>query len=85
MNTRGDTIVWVEGDRIHVVGDASLIAEHRTTIKAIQSRAVELDRQGKSADETAQTVQAEFHAKYPEWTAPARMGLIARTAYMEER
>ena len=98
-HTRGDTIVWVEGDRILFagdvvmnrtfvafaspyssvkawladfdqleplrplkvvpshgpVGDASLIAEQRTVMKAIQSRAIELKRQGKSADETAQT------------------------------
>ena len=126
-HTRGDTIVWVEGDRILFagdvvmnrtfvalaspyssvrtwladfdqleplrplkvvpshgpVGDASLIAEQRSMMQAIQSRAVDLKRQGKSVDETAQTVQAEFQAKYPDWTAPARVGLIARTAYAE--
>jgi glyoxylase-like metal-dependent hydrolase (beta-lactamase superfamily II) len=126
-HTRGDTIIWVEGDRILFagdvvmnrtfvafaspyssvkawladfdqleplrpvrvvpshgpVGDASLIAEQRTMMTAIQSRAIELKRQGKSADETAQTVQAEYQAKYPAWTASARVGLIARTAYME--
>jgi hypothetical protein len=65
------------------VGDASLIAEQRTMMKAIQSRAVALKRQGKSADETAQTVQTEFQATYPAWAAPARVGLIARTAYLE--
>jgi glyoxylase-like metal-dependent hydrolase (beta-lactamase superfamily II) len=126
-HTRGDTIVWVEGDRILFAGDvvmnrtfvalaspyssvkawladfdqleplrpvkvvpshgpvggASLIAEQRTMMTAIQSRAIELKLQGKSADETAQTVQTEFQAKYPDWTAPARVGLIARTAYTE--
>ena len=126
-HTRGDTIVWVEGDRILFagdvvmnrtfvacaspyssvkawladfdqleplrpvkivpshgpVGDASLIAEQRTMMKAIQSRAMELKRQGRSADETATTVQAEFQATYPGWAAPARVGLIARTAYTE--
>jgi glyoxylase-like metal-dependent hydrolase (beta-lactamase superfamily II) len=126
-HTRGDTIIWVEGDRILFagdvvmnrtfvafaspyssvkawladfdqleplrpakvvpshgpVGDASLIAEQRTMMKAIQSRAVALKRQGKSADETAQTVQTEFQATYPAWAAPARVGLIARTAYLE--
>ncbi len=100
-HTRGDTIVWVEGDRILFagdvvmnrtfvafaspyssvrawlkdfdeleplhpvklvpshgpVGDGSLINAQRTMMKAIQSRATELKRQGKSADETAQTVQ----------------------------
>ena len=126
-HTRGDTIIWVEGDRILFagdvvmnrtfvafaspyssvkawladfdqleplrpvkvvpshgpVGDASLIDAQRTMMTAIQSRAIELKRQGKSADETAQTVQAEFQAKYPDWAAPGRVGIIARTAYME--
>lgn len=126
-HTRGDTIVWVEGDRILFagdvvmngtfvalaspyssvaawladfdqleplrpvkvvpshgrVGDASLIDAQRTMMKAIQSRATELKRQGKSADETAQTVQTEFQAKFPDWAAPARVALIARTAYTE--
>jgi glyoxylase-like metal-dependent hydrolase (beta-lactamase superfamily II) len=126
-HTRGDTIVWVEGDRILFagdvvmnrtfvalaspyssvkawladfdqlaplqpakvvpshgpIGDASMIAEQRTMMTAIQSRAIELKREGKSADETAQTVQAEFQAKYPGWAVPGRVGLIARTAYTE--
>jgi glyoxylase-like metal-dependent hydrolase (beta-lactamase superfamily II) len=126
-HTRGDTIVWVEGDRILFagdvvmnrtfvacaspyssvkawladfdqleplhpamvvpshgpVGDASLIAEQRTVMKAIQSRATELKRQGRSADETATTVQNEMQASYPNWTAPARVAVIARTAYAE--
>jgi glyoxylase-like metal-dependent hydrolase (beta-lactamase superfamily II) len=126
-HTRGDTIIWVEGDRILFagdvvmnrtfvafaspysslkawladfdqleplrplivvpshgpMGDASLIAEQRAMMVAIQSRAMELKRQGTSADETAHTIQAECEAKYPAWTAPARVGLIARTAYTE--
>src|SRR5471032_406514 len=126
-HTRGDTIAWVEGDRIlfagdvvmnrtfvafaspysslkawladfdqleafrplNVVpshgpmGDASLIADQRTMMNAIQARARQLMCQGKSADETAQTVQTEFQAKYPDWTAPARVGLIARSAFAE--
>jgi glyoxylase-like metal-dependent hydrolase (beta-lactamase superfamily II) len=126
-HTRGDTIVWVEGDRILFAGDvvmnrtfvalaspyssvkawladfdqleplgavdvvpshgpvgnASIIAEQRSMMRAIQARAIELKRQGTSVDETAQTVQAEFQQKYPAWTAPARVGLIARTAYAE--
>src|SRR5476649_316202 len=126
-HTRGDTIAWVEGDRILFagdvvmnrtfvafaspyssvkawladfdqleplaplnvvpshgpVGDAMLIDAQRTMMKAIQSRATELKRQGKSADETAQTVQTEFQAKYPDWAAPTRVALIARTAYTE--
>jgi glyoxylase-like metal-dependent hydrolase (beta-lactamase superfamily II) len=126
-HTRGDTMVWVEGDRVLFagdvvmnrtfvafaspyssvtawladfaqleplhplqvvpshgpVGDASLIAEQRTMMTAIQSRAIELKRQGRSADDTAQTVQAEFQAKHPGWAVPGRVGIIARTAYTE--
>jgi glyoxylase-like metal-dependent hydrolase (beta-lactamase superfamily II) len=126
-HTRGDTVIWVEGDRILFAGDvvmnrtfvalaspyssvkawladfdqleplhplkvvpshgrigeASLIADQRTMMTAIQVRAVELKRQGKSADETASSVQREFQAKYPDWAAPGRIGSIARTAYQE--
>lgn len=126
-HTRGDTIVWVEADRIlfagdvvmnrtfvafaspyssvkawladfdlleplgpvrivpshGMMGDGSLIDEQRTMMRGIQARAVELKRQGKSADETAQAVQTEYQAKYPAWTSPARVSVIARTAYTE--
>jgi hypothetical protein len=50
---------------------------------AIQLRAVELKKQGKSADETASAVQSEFQAKHPDWAVPGRVGSIARTAYLE--
>jgi glyoxylase-like metal-dependent hydrolase (beta-lactamase superfamily II) len=126
-HTRGDTIVWVEGDRVlfagdvvmnhafvafaspyssvkawladfdqlselgarvlvpshGLVGDATLIDAQRTMMKALQARTLELKRAGKSADETAQVVQAEFQAAHPDWTAPARVALIAKTAYLE--
>jgi glyoxylase-like metal-dependent hydrolase (beta-lactamase superfamily II) len=126
-HTRGDTIVWVEPDRIlfagdvvmnHTfvafaspyssvkawladldqlaslraltvvpshgpAGDASLIAGQRAVMAAIQARAAQMKRQGKSADETATAVQAEFQAKYPDWQVPARVGAIARVAYAE--
>ena len=126
-HTRGDTIVWVEGDRVlfagdivmnqtfvafaspyssvkawlaafdqlealrparivpshGMMGDASLIEQQRAVMKGIQTRAGELKRQGESADETAQIVQIEFQVKYPNWTAPARLAVIARTAHAE--
>jgi glyoxylase-like metal-dependent hydrolase (beta-lactamase superfamily II) len=128
-HTRGDTIVWVEGDRILFAGDvvmnrtfvafaspyssvkawladfdelealrptkvvpshgpvgeASLIADQRTMLKAIQTRAIELKRQGRSADEAAAVVQKELQAKFPDWAAPARVAMIAKTAYQEAR
>ena len=65
------------------VGDASLIAEQRTVMKAIQSRAIELKRQGRTADETAATIQSEMQANYSTWSAAARVAAIAKTAYAE--
>jgi glyoxylase-like metal-dependent hydrolase (beta-lactamase superfamily II) len=126
-HTRGDTIIWVEGDRILFAGDvvmnrtfvafaspyssvkawladfdrleplhpvkvvpshgpvggASLIADQRTMMKAIQARAIDLKGQGQSADEAAAVVQKEFQARFPDWAAPARVGTIAKTAYTE--
>ena len=126
-HTRGDTVVWVEGDRILFagdvvmnrtfvafsspyssvkawladfdqldplrpakvvpshgpVGDGSMIGEQRTVMSAIQSRAAELKRQGKSVDETAAAVQTEIQTKYTDWLVPARITAIARAAYAE--
>ena len=126
-HTRGDTVVWVEGDRVlfagdivmnqtfvafaspyssvkawlsdfdqleslhplrivpshGMMGDAALIDQQRTVMKGIQARAVELKRGGKTADESASVVQTEFQTKYANWTAPARIAVIARTAFTE--
>ena len=126
-HTRGDTIVWIETDRIlfagdvvmnrrfvsftspyssvaawlgafeqleplHPVrvvpshgpmGDASLIAEERAVMKAIQARAVDLKRQGKSADEVAQAVQSEMQAQYSDWTGAGQAATAARVAFKE--
>jgi hypothetical protein len=59
------------------------IDEQRTMMRAIQARAVELKREGKSADDTARTVQMEFQTKYPDWMGAAQAGNAARTAYQE--
>jgi glyoxylase-like metal-dependent hydrolase (beta-lactamase superfamily II) len=126
-HTRGDTIAWVEGDRVlfagdvvmnrrfvsfaspyssmktwlrdfdqleqlkparivpshGAAGDASLIDQQRTVLKGIQARALALKREGKSADEAARIVQAEFQASHADWTGPAQAGNAARTAYNE--
>ena len=58
---------------LHVVpdhgslGDGSLVGQEYAFLSDLQSRALELKRQGKSADEAGQTVLAEFKAKYAEW------------------
>jgi len=126
-HTRGDTVAWVEGDRVlfsgdivmnkrflafaspyasvktwlddfdvlealkparivpshGAMGDASLIGEQRTVLKAIQDRAVALKREGKSVDDAVKTIQTEMQARYPGWTAAAQAGNAARTAFNE--
>jgi glyoxylase-like metal-dependent hydrolase (beta-lactamase superfamily II) len=67
------------------VGDATLIANDRDYLRMVQTRAGELKAQGKSADETAQTVTAEVQARFPDWAQPPRIGAAARAAYAETR
>src|SRR5262245_12805839 len=128
MHTRGDTLIFVEEDKVLFsgdvvmnrtflaanatssirtwlatldelealhptvvvpshggIGDATLIARDRDYLKMVQTRAGELKAQGKSADETAQTVTTEVQAKFPDWTQPPRVGAAARAAYAEAR
>ena len=65
------------------VGDASLIAANRAVMMAVQTRAGELKAQGKSADETAATVQKELEAQHPGWPRANGVAAAARAAYAE--
>ena len=49
-------------------GGASLIAQERGYLSALEARVIELKKQGKSADEAAKILTPEFQAKYPDWT-----------------
>jgi glyoxylase-like metal-dependent hydrolase (beta-lactamase superfamily II) len=126
-HTRGDTVVFVEGERVlfsgdlamkqlfpafatpqsrsqswlasldqlsalkprtvigahYPVTDASVIGEYRDYLKALQGRVAELKRQGKTSDETAEQLRAEFHAKYPDWSQPLRVHSAATVIYSE--
>jgi glyoxylase-like metal-dependent hydrolase (beta-lactamase superfamily II) len=53
------------------LGDASLIGQERAFLADLRGRVLELKRQGKSADQAAQIVAAEFKSKYPDWTGNA--------------
>ena len=65
------------------MGDGSLIEKNRGYLQALQTRAAELKRAGKSVDETADLLTAEFKSKYPDWTGNA--GAAARIAYNEAK
>jgi glyoxylase-like metal-dependent hydrolase (beta-lactamase superfamily II) len=65
------------------MGDASVISAYREYLLALEARVRELKGQNKSADEVAQATEAEFKAKYPNWTAPARVGTAAKAIYAQ--
>jgi glyoxylase-like metal-dependent hydrolase (beta-lactamase superfamily II) len=47
------------------MGDGSLIETNLGYLKALQSRVAELKREGKTVDQAAEAVTAEFRTKYP--------------------
>jgi len=63
------------------MGDAAMIAAYREFFRALSARVAQMKAQGKSADETARTLRAEFHAKYPKWDQPLRVHAAATAAY----
>jgi glyoxylase-like metal-dependent hydrolase (beta-lactamase superfamily II) len=65
------------------VGDAALIGKERTYLKAVQSRVMELKAQGKSADESAKLLSAEFRTKYPDWENPGWIADAVKRFYAE--
>ena len=67
------------------VGDATLIGIERTYLKAVQSRVVELKAQGKSSEESAKLLSAEFRAKYPDWDNPGWIADAVKRFYAESK
>jgi glyoxylase-like metal-dependent hydrolase (beta-lactamase superfamily II) len=67
------------------VGTGALIASNRALMQGIQSRAAALKAQGKSVDETAQTIQAELTAAHPAWPRANGIAGAARAAYREAK
>jgi glyoxylase-like metal-dependent hydrolase (beta-lactamase superfamily II) len=65
------------------LGDGSLIAKERAFLLDLQTRSLELKRQGKSADEAAATVTAEFKTKYPDWQTMGPVANVVKRVYAE--
>ncbi len=65
------------------VGAGSIIAVNREFMLNVQRRARELKAQGRTADETATTVQAEIQATHPQWPRANGLAAAARSAYAE--
>ena len=49
------------------LGDGSLIGKERAFLIDVQTRALELKRQGTSVEEAGKLLQVELKAKYPDW------------------
>jgi glyoxylase-like metal-dependent hydrolase (beta-lactamase superfamily II) len=67
------------------VGEASLIGTERDYLQAVQSRTAELKAQGKSVEETAKVLSAEFRAKYPNWENPGWIADAVERFYAEAK
>jgi glyoxylase-like metal-dependent hydrolase (beta-lactamase superfamily II) len=65
------------------LGDGSLIAKERAFLMELQTRSLELKREGKSANEAATIVTAEFKAKYPDWQTMGPVANVVKRVYAE--
>jgi glyoxylase-like metal-dependent hydrolase (beta-lactamase superfamily II) len=61
---------FIVPDHGPAIVDASQIATQRAYLLALQSRALELKKQGVSADDAGKTITADLKAKHPDWPNP---------------
>ena len=73
------TVVPAHGE----VGPGTIIGTNRTIMQGVQARARALKADGRTADEVASTVQAEFQAQHPGWPRANGLAAAARSAYSE--
>jgi glyoxylase-like metal-dependent hydrolase (beta-lactamase superfamily II) len=70
---------FIVPDHGAAIVDASQIATQRSYLMALQSRALELKKQGVSAEDAGKTITVELKAKYPDWPNPNNVaGEVAR-------
>jgi glyoxylase-like metal-dependent hydrolase (beta-lactamase superfamily II) len=65
------------------LGDGSLIEQDFQFFSELQKRALELKKQGKSADEAGQTLSAEFKTKFPDWQGLSSLPNVVKHVYAE--
>jgi glyoxylase-like metal-dependent hydrolase (beta-lactamase superfamily II) len=65
------------------LGDGSLIAKEKAMLVEIQGRALDLKRQGKSAEEAGKLLTAELHAKHPDFANVERIAADVKLVYGE--
>lgn len=67
------------------IGDAALITKDREYLALVQLRVGDMKAQGKSLDEAVAAVPPDVQARFPGWTAPARVAMAVRAAYAETK
>jgi glyoxylase-like metal-dependent hydrolase (beta-lactamase superfamily II) len=67
------------------VGDGSLIEDDYQFFSQLQARALELKREGKSADEAGQMLLAEFKTKFPQWPNLKAVPNVVKHIYSENQ
>jgi glyoxylase-like metal-dependent hydrolase (beta-lactamase superfamily II) len=65
------------------LGDGSLIEADFQFFSQLQKRALELKKQGKSADEVGQTLLTEFKAKFSDWPNLSAIPNVVKHVYSE--
>jgi len=67
------------------LGDGSLIAQERGFLSHLQTRALELKRQGTSPEEAGKLLAAELKAKYPDWENMGPVPNVVKRVYAESQ
>jgi len=65
------------------LGDGSLIAKEKAMLVELQGRALDLKREGKSADEAGKLLTAELQAKHPDFANVDRIAADVKLVYAE--
>jgi glyoxylase-like metal-dependent hydrolase (beta-lactamase superfamily II) len=65
------------------LGDGSLIGKERAFLVELQDRSMALKREGKTADEAGQIIQAEFQKQHPEWGGLNNISQSVKRAYAD--
>ncbi|HYL39356.1 MAG TPA: MBL fold metallo-hydrolase [Bryobacteraceae bacterium] len=67
------------------LGDGSLIAKERAFLQQLQTRALELKRQGVSVEDAGKQLEAELKAKYPDYGSLNAIANAVRRVYAESQ
>jgi glyoxylase-like metal-dependent hydrolase (beta-lactamase superfamily II) len=67
------------------LGDGSLVAKERAFLSHLQTRAIELKRQGTSPEEAGKLLTAELKAKYPDWENMGPVPNVVKRVYAESQ